>query len=128
MDRGAAHDGAEVRQGGAAGFVVRLVVPDGAEEYIPLGLPGVDGFLRCPPGEVGLLGALILVEPGSGGMDIAGKLGGALRSVNVGGEVVVAIWSVAPGHQGLGAVGEGVFDRVAVEVLAAIGAAGKTPA
>ena len=46
----------------------------------------------------------------------------------IGGEIVVAIRDVAAGHQGLGAVGEGVFDGVAVEVLAAIGAAGKAPA
>src|ERR1035441_5918769 len=40
----------------------------------------------------------------------------------------MAVGDVASGHEGLGAVSESVFDGVAVEILAAIGAAGKAPA
>src|ERR1035437_2910126 len=128
MDRSPAHYGAQVRQGGASGLIVRLVVPDGAQQHVPLSLPGVDGFLRGPPGEVGRLGALILVEPGGRSMDIARELGAALRPGNVGGEVVAAIRDVAAGHQCPGAVGECVLDGVAVEVLSAVSAASKAPA
>src|ERR1035441_6605810 len=107
---------------------MRLVIPDGAQEHIPLRLPGVNGFLRRSPGDVGWLGALVLVEPGSRGMDVARELRSALRPMNIGGEVVMAVGDVASGHEGLGAVREGVFDGVAVEGLAAIGASGKAPA
>ena len=107
---------------------MRLVVADGAKEHIPFGLPWVYGLFFGFPGDIGGLETLVLIEPGGWGMNIARELGGALGSVNEGGEVVVAIGYVAAGHQGLGAVGPSVLDGVGVEVLAAIGAAGEPPA
>ena len=74
------------------------------------------------------IGVLVFVKPRSRGMDVARELRGALRPVDEGGKVGVAVRDVAARHQGLGAIGEGVFDGIAVEVLAAVGAAGKTPA
>ena len=59
---------------------------------------------------------------------VAGELGRALRAVDVGGELVVAVRQPADHVVRLGAVGEGPLDGEGVEVLAAIGAVGRPAA
>ena len=61
-------------------------------------------------------------------MDRAGKLPGALRAVDIGDEVAEAIGDIAAGYEGLRPVSKRVLDRIAVEILAAIGVVGRSTA
>ena len=127
VDGRPAHHGRKVGEGGPPGFVVRPVVADGLQQHFPLGMIGTDSFPLGFPGDVIVRGVLVLVDAGGRGVNVAGKLGGALGPMDVSDEIVDAVGNVAAGDHRLRAVGEGVLDRVAIEVLAAIGAAAHRP-
>ena len=101
---------------------MRTVVADGIEQRVPLGLPGIELLLLGPPRDVGPLDALVFVHLHGGGVNVPGELRRALRPLHEGGELVIALGDEAAVDQRLGAVGEGVFDRVGVEVLRRVGA------
>lgn len=127
MDCGTPHDSAKVRECGTPGLIVGAVVPDRAQQDVPLCLPWVDDFTLGPPGYVPLFSALILVDPGSGRVNVAREFSCALGAVDKSPKVIVAIRYVPTRYQRLGAIRKGVLDRVTVKILAAIGATGESP-
>ena len=114
----ATHRGDQAGAHAAIDLVVRLVVADGLGEVFPLHLVGVGLLTGTAPDEVLGLHFLTLVDTGLGRrVAILGDDGQTLAAVGVAGELVMAARNDATVVHQLGTIGEGVLDRVVVEVL-----------
>lgn len=102
----------------AIDFVVGLVVANSLGEIFPLHLVGVGLLTGTAPDDVLGLHFLTLVNTSLGGrVAILGDDGQALAAVGVARKLVMATRNDAAVVHQLGTVGEGVLDRVVIEVL-----------
>jgi hypothetical protein len=114
----APHRGDQTGAHAAIDLVVGLVVADGFGEVFPLHLVGVGLLTGTAPDDVLGLHFLTLVNTGLGGrVAILGDDGQTLAAVGVAGELIMAARNDAAIVHQLGTIGEGVLDRVVVEVL-----------
>ncbi len=120
----AAHRGDQARLGAALDLVVELVLADGVDQVVPLDLVGVRLGLGERPDDVAARELLALVDAAPGrAVRVRRDDRRALGAVGVAGELLVAAVDVPAFQEQLGAVGEGVLDRVGVEVLVDVVAA-----
>ena len=124
MTGSAAHERCEVRVDRTLNFIMLPIVADAVYEVVPLVLPRTVAVLSGCPYDIVLSDPLILEHVDGSGVGPAGKLCGALGTVNEGGELTARLSDPAKTTEGLGTVSERVLHRVNIDVLPVIRAVG----
>src|ERR1044071_181062 len=120
MHRCSPHNGSQVRVRRSFDFIMSAIIANRLQKRSPFRHIGTHSLFIRPPGDVLIVYAVRLINVRSRRMHVTGKLRCAFCPMHERSEIVLGIGDVTTIYQGLGAISEGIFNRIRIEVLAAI--------